>query len=167
MDSKVREVIEFTGRRVRHYSALNFEDVLANLRAHVGKAALGSIVRLEGTREEFAAEVERHLGDSGFMLFAEIDHSRWIAKFGIKRRLLRWILGNPLIAITMLSHDYTAGLFVPIELLLAESDDGTGCNMTYVVPSSLIAIGSNPDLLSAAEALDAKLEALAATAVTG
>lgn len=32
----------------------------------------------------------------------------------------RIILGNPLIAITMLKHDMTAGLAVPVELLVLE-----------------------------------------------
>ncbi len=87
-------------------------------------------------------------------------------KYGIKRRLLRWIFGNPLIAITMLRHDYTAGLFVPIELLLAEGDDGVGCSIVYVLPSSLIAVdAANPQLLSAAQALDAKLGALVASVI--
>jgi hypothetical protein len=39
-------------------------------------------------------------------------------------------------------------------------------SFTYVVPSSLIAIDDNPDLLSAALALDAKAKALVASAVS-
>jgi hypothetical protein len=54
---------------------------------------------------------------------------------------------------------------VPIELLLAESDDGATCNITYVVPSSLIVVDGNPELLAAAQALDAKAEALITAAV--
>jgi hypothetical protein len=66
----------------------------------------------------------------------------------------------------MIRHDYSAGLFVPVELLLAEADDGAGCTITYVGPSSLIAVGDNPELLAAAQALDAKVEALVASAVS-
>jgi uncharacterized protein (DUF302 family) len=161
-----REEIDFTGKRVRHYSTMSFDDVLARLRARVGVTTIDTVVAKTGTREDFEANVRPHIGESGFMLFSEIDHGRWIAKYGIQRRLLRWIFGNPLIAITMLQHDYTAGLFAPIELLLAESDDGKTCNITYVVPSSLIAIGDNPPLLAAAQALDAKAEALIVAAVT-
>jgi uncharacterized protein (DUF302 family) len=161
-----REEVEFTGKRIRHHSRLSFDDVLARLRARVGEITLDKVVALSGTREEFEAKVKSYAGDSGFMLFAQIDHSRWIEKYGIKRRLLRWIFGNPLIAITMIQHDYSAGLFVPIELLLAESDDGASCNVTYVVPSRLIVVGANPRLLSAALALDAKAEALVVAAVT-
>src|ERR1017187_10070168 len=160
-----REEVAFSGRRIRHYSRLSFDEVLARLHARVGEATLDKVVGLTGTREEFEQKIQRYLGDSGFMLFSQIDHGRWIEKYGIKRRLLRWIFGNPLIAITMLRHDYTAGLFVPIELLLAESDDGASCNVTYVVPSSLIVVDANPQLLAAAQALDAKAEALVASAL--
>jgi len=160
-----REEIEFTGKRIRHYSSLTFDEVLARLRARVGEATIDKVVGQPGTAEEFAEKIQQSVGESGFMLMAQVDHSRWIAKYGIKRRLLRWIFGNPLIAITMLRHDYSAGLFVPIELLLAESDDGASCNVTYVLPSSLIVVDANPQLLAAAQALDAKAEALVASAV--
>jgi len=88
-----------------------------------------------------------------------------LEKFGIERRLVRWLFGNPLVALTMLREDYTAGLFVPPDLLLAESDDGVGCNITYVLPSSLMVVEQNPQLLAAALALDAKIEALVAAVV--
>jgi uncharacterized protein (DUF302 family) len=163
-----REVVDFTGKRIRHYSKLSFDQVLAKLRSQVGETTIEQIIQLSampGTSEEFEKRVQGYVGQSGFMLFAQMDHGRWIAKFGVKRRLIRWIIGNPLIAISMIRHDCTAGLFVPIELLLAESDDGTGCSVTYVVPSSLIVVEANPQLLSAAQALDAKAEALIAFAV--
>jgi uncharacterized protein (DUF302 family) len=165
MGGPKREEVDFKGKRIRHYSSLSFDEVLARLRARVGETTLDSVVGQPGSREEFAEKIQQHVGDSGFMLMAQVDHGRWIEKYGIKRRLLRWIFGNPLIAITMLRHDYTAGLFLPIELLLAESDDGASCNVTYVVPSSLIVVDANPQLLAAAQALDAKAEALVASAV--
>ena len=78
----------------------------------------------------------------------------WIGRFGIKRKLVRWIFGNPVGAITMLRHDLSAGLFVPVELLLMEQVDGQGSVVIYVRPSSLIATGKNSDLRAAAKALD-------------
>jgi len=74
------------------------------------------------------------------------------------------VIGNPLIAITMLRHDVTAGLFAPVELLV--TDSGTGSSLTYVKPSSLMVVEPNPELLGAATELDAKQAALA-TKVTG
>lgn len=55
--------------------------------------------------------------------------------------LKRIILGNPLIAQTMLQHESRAGLFVPVEILvqeLAESEGG-GTFIIYDLPSSSIA----------------------------
>jgi uncharacterized protein (DUF302 family) len=95
------------------------------------------------------------------MLFGLIDHGAWITKAGIGRKVLRVILGNPLIAITMLRHDVEAGLFAPVELLIADEGEGRS-SLTYVKPSSLMVVVPNPELLSAAEQLDAKLAALAA-----
>ena len=34
--------------------------------------------------------------------------------------------GNPLIAITMIRHDITAGLFAPVEILVTEKDERSG-----------------------------------------
>jgi uncharacterized protein (DUF302 family) len=164
-----REVVPFAGRRILYHSRLNFDQVMSNLRAHVGETTVANIVELSaspGSVEAFEKKVQQYVGDSGFMLFAEMDHGRWIEKFGIKRRLVRWIFGNPLIAMTMIRRDYSASLFVPVELLVAESDDATGCSVTYVLPSSLIAVGGDPELLSAAQALDAKVEALVAAALS-
>jgi uncharacterized protein (DUF302 family) len=98
------------------------------------------------------------------MLFHEIDHGGWLQKFGINRRTVRWILGNPLIAITMIRFDITAGLFAPVEILVTEKESGPGTTITYVRPSSLMVIEENPPLREAAIALDKKLDALIAKA---
>ena len=39
--------------------------------------------------------------------------------------MMRWIFGNPLIAITMIRHDLTAGLFAPVEILVTEAEEST------------------------------------------
>ena len=164
----LRHTTSFAGVRVTHRSPLNFDQVLANLRARVGETTLTNIAALgaePGSIEAFEEKVQKYIGDSGFMLFAEMNHGAWIAKYGIQRRLLRWIFGNPVIAITMMRRDQTAGLFVPVELLLAEDDDATTCSVTYVVPSTLIATGDDAELLAAAKPLDAKVGAPIASCV--
>jgi hypothetical protein len=64
----------------------------------------------------------------------------------------------------MLRHDVKAGLFAPVELLLAEEDDNRS-SLTYVKPSSLVVVETNQALLEAAQGLDVKLAALAAKVV--
>ncbi len=160
--------IPFSGMRMRFESELDFETVLVNLRAHVGQPSaseLSKITTEPGTREEFTRTIEGCIGDSEFMLFLELNHGAWIDRFGINRKMIRWILGNPLIAITMIRHDVSAGLFVPVELLLVENEGGNGASVTYVRPSSLMAIEGNAELKKAAIALDVKFEKLVAGAV--
>lgn len=156
----------FDGVRVRYDSAKSYDELVAALLADIGEkpVPIDEFPATFHTWESYQREVESHVGPSGFMLFGLFDHGGWITKTGIDRRVLRVILGNPLIAITMLRHDVTAGLFAPVELLLA--DEGTGSSLTYVRPSTLMVVENNPELLGAARQLDTKLAALAAK-VTG
>ena len=109
----------FDGVRVRHDSAKSYDELLAALLADIGEkpVSLDDLVTASSDWESYRREVEPHVGPSGFMLFKLIDHGAWITKAGIDRKAMRVILGNPLIAITMLRHDVTAGLFAPVELL--------------------------------------------------
>jgi uncharacterized protein (DUF302 family) len=154
--------IRFDGVRVRYDSAKSYDELLAALLSDIGEkpVSLDDLVTSSSDWESYRQEVEPHVGPSGFMLFSVIDHGAWITKTGIDRKVLRVILGNPLIAITMLRHDVSAGLFAPVEMLLVDEGEGRS-SLTYVKPSSLMVVEPNPELLSAAGELDAKLAALA------
>jgi uncharacterized protein (DUF302 family) len=158
-----RSETPFDGVRIRYGSDKNIDEVIAALLDDVGHdpVPIGGFAAQYETWEQYEAAVEPYVGPSGFMLFATFDHGSWISKAGIDRRVVRFIIGNPLIAITMIRHDVTAGLFAPVELLLVE-EPGAGCSLSFVRPSSLMVIEPNPMLRTAAEALDAKLDALAA-----
>lgn len=151
----------FEARRVRVESTRSFEEVLLNLRKVVGRTIISQgntqEVGSAPTREQFEHVIQSQVGESGFTLFFEINHGQWLPLFGIERKVVRWILGNPLIAITMIQHDITASLFAPVELLLVENESGNGSTVIYNVPSSLMVIEPNPALLVAARALDGKL----------
>ena len=159
----------FEAKRVRFNSTRSFDEVLLNLRKLVGTATPQKVNKQEsggGTREQFEKAIQSQVGESGFMLFFEIDHGDWLPVFGIQRKVVRLILGNPLIAITMMRHDLTAGLFAPVEMLVVENESGDGSIVIYDVPSSLMRIENNPAMLEAAHALDSKLQTLVSR-VTG
>lgn len=153
--------IPFDGVRLHYDSAKSYDELRAALLADIGEqpVPINDIATSTGDWDSYQERVESRVGPSGFMLFGLVDHGAWITKAGIDRKALRVILGNPLIAITMLRHDVTAGLFAPVELLLLE--EGSGSSLTYVKPSSLMVVEHHPELLGAAEGLDAKLAALA------
>lgn len=162
MSTSEPQTIPFDGVRLTYSSTKRFDDLVDAVLSDVGRhpVPIDDIGKLYPDWESYEHEVQSHVGPHGFMLFGSFDHGGWIAKAGIHRKVLRLIIGNPLIAITMIRHDVTAGLFVPVEILLTEQDNGASA-LTYVVPSSLMVVEPNPPLLAAAQDLDAKLAALA------
>ncbi|AKS35827.1 DUF302 domain-containing protein [Mycolicibacterium goodii] len=154
--------IPFEGVRVRYDSAKSYDELAAALFAAVGDTPvpIDDAARRHGDWASYERAVQAFVGPYEFMLFAVLDHGGWIGKAGIDRQVLRVVIGNPLIAITVLRHDVTAGLFAPVELLLTSEDDGRSA-LTYVKPSSLMVVEPNPELQTAATALDDKLAALA------
>ena len=162
MKKSTPRTIPFTGVRLRSDSNKSFDEVLSSLLADVGDQPLpiNEIAAKFESWDSYRKEIEHHVGPSGFILFATIDHGAWIKKVGIRKKVLRLIIGNPTIAITMLRHDLTAGLFAPVELILIE-EDNDHCSLTYVKPSSLMVVEKNDVSLDAARQLDLKLQALA------
>jgi uncharacterized protein (DUF302 family) len=154
--------IPFAGVRVRYDSTKSYDELVERLLADIGDkpVAINDIAVGFDSWQSYEREVASHAGPSGFMLFGLLDHGTWLEKAGVGRQALRVMLGNPLIAITMLRHDVTAGLFAPVELLITEEREGRGA-LTYVLPSSLMVVEPNEPLRAAAVALDAKLAALA------
>jgi uncharacterized protein (DUF302 family) len=159
----------FDGVRIHIDSDITYDQAVAALLSEIGENP-EPITDLPAAFFEdwgsFAAEITRHLGSSEFMLMHLIDHGEWLATAGINRKALRAILGNPLISVTMLRHDLTAGLFAPVELLILEEDDNRS-SLTYIKPSSLMVVDDNPPLRAAALVLDEKLAALAARVAAG
>ena len=159
----------FEGVRLEVTTSAGFDVVLDRLHNSMGRTSIPEIVELAQkpiSEAEYRRVIqERFVGKSGFMLFHVIDHGGWLSKFGIRRRMVRWIFGNPLIAITMIRYDLTAGLFAPVEILVTEAEDGQGTTITYVRPSSLMVLGNNPPLMQAAVELDKKLDELISAVV--
>jgi len=163
MASKKRTTRTVPVQRVQYETARSFEQVLADLRKLVGNATRGQVNQRVGhpaTREDFERDMSTLSGESGFMLFLEVDHGNWLPIYGIHRKIRRWIFGNPVVAYTMIRHDIIAGLFAPVELLLFENETGEGSTIVYDLPSSLMVVDDNPALLDAARALDRKVAEL-------
>ena len=89
----------FQGIRIEVDTLVSFDEVLSRLRRLMGDASAQEVVALAKeaiTEAEYVQKVqERFVGESGFMLFHEIDHGGWLPRFGINRRTKRWILGSP------------------------------------------------------------------------
>ncbi|CZT20171.1 uncharacterized protein RCC_06028 [Ramularia collo-cygni] len=143
-----------------------FDDVVERLHSSIKQPSgtgLGILNHME-SKEKFEQATNEALGPHGFMQFQQFNHGDWMKLYGVNggRKVARIIFGNPQIAITMLKHDVSAGLFVPVEALIIEREDGKGTDVVQLKPSTLIAgaESSGDELKKAAEVLDGKLEKL-------
>ncbi|KAL2069991.1 hypothetical protein VTL71DRAFT_14671 [Oculimacula yallundae] len=159
-----------TERQIVH-TTKNFSLVMSSLYAEIGTTPQFPILAKnitsynETTRLAFVEAINNAVGPKGFMLFQEYNHDFWLPLFNLSSNLglKRIILGNPLVALTMLEHDLTAGLAVPVEILIRERsrEDGGGTDVVWNLPSSLVVAGSSDRELSEnAKALDEKLDDL-------
>ena len=157
MISKV-EMERFTVISVRP-----FDDVIAAIKKSVGNpnmAEFGKAVQEAKSAAELDGVVRRVLGRTGLMLFIEFDHGMIVRK-GTERhsaRIIRLIMGNPLIMKEMAKHVPDAGAYAPVTVLVDERADGV--HVSYDRMASLLASYGNNDALSVARDLDAKVEDL-------
>ena len=124
-----RESMRFEGSRVVVTTERSFDQIVARLESLVGQKPIeqfSELARSAECREAFEHAVHLFFGESDFMKFGEFNHGAWLGLFGIHRRIVRWILGNPPLAFTTIKNDVTAGLFAPVEMSITELDDGAG-----------------------------------------
>ena len=150
-----------------HVSVRSFDEVVAAFEAAVGTVnseAFRKVVEASTGPDDFEARMRASEGPSRFILFLAVDHGAWMARVGLKARAKLYIVGNPLIARTMIEHDVGVGLNVPVRVLIYEAP-GTGtCRLACDLPSSLMARLKNDRVTAAAKRLDQQLSALAETA---
>jgi uncharacterized protein (DUF302 family) len=98
------------------------------------------------------------LSEVGLMLFMELDHGAVLRKETGRDtpRIVRFIIGNPLIMKEMAKHVPDAGSYAPVTVLVDERADGV--HLSYDKMESLLAPYGNRDALEVARELDRKIE---------
>ena len=114
--------------RITHTYDKPFDKVVERLHSSIKKpsgAGLGILDHLS-SKEAFEEVTNAALGPHEFMQFQQFNHGDWMSLYGVNggRKVARIIFGNPQIAITMIKHDIGAALFVPVEVLIIEREDG-------------------------------------------
>jgi len=144
-------------------SSKPFEVVVAALKAAVGHPDMVEFVKATQSARTFAeleSVVHRGLGRTGLMMFMELDHGAILRKeTGLDTpKIMRFVIGNPLIMKEMAKHFPDAGSYAPVTILVDERPDGV--HLTYDKMASLLAPYGNPDALAVARDLDSKIENL-------
>ena len=144
-------------------SSKPFDAVVAAIKASIGHPNMAEFLQTT-QRATTAAELEFAikpvLGESGLMQFVEFDHGMIVRK-GTEHhttRIIRLVLGNPLIMKEMARHVPDAGSYAPVTVLVDERSDGV--HISYDRMASFLAPYGNPDALSVARDLDTKVERL-------
>jgi uncharacterized protein (DUF302 family) len=140
-----------------------FDDVVAAINAGIGhpdEADFWSLTQKTRSAAEQERTIERAVGKTGLMLFAEFDHGAIINKTTgrEKSRIVRFVIGNPLIMKEMAKQVPDAGSYAPVTILVDERPDGV--HLSYDRMASLLAPYGNPSVLEVARNLDMKVEDL-------
>jgi uncharacterized protein (DUF302 family) len=144
-------------------SSKPFETVMAALKARVGRLDLVEFAKASHSADGFAElekVINRAPGKTGLMLFLELDHGAVLRKeSGLdKPKIVRLVIGNPLVMKEMAKHVPDAGSYAPVTVLVDERGDGV--HLSYDKMASFLAPYSHASATAVARNLDSKIEDL-------
>jgi len=140
-----------------------FDEVIAGVNAAIGHPDMAEFGRSTHEARSFAelkTAIEKGLSNAELMLFMQLDHGAVLRKESGRDtpRIIRFVIGNPLIMKEMAKHVPDAGSYAPVTVLVDERVDGV--HLSYDRMASFLAPYGNRDALEVARNLDTKIEDL-------
>jgi uncharacterized protein (DUF302 family) len=154
---------EISVRRLRVVSSKSFQDVVCGLSAAIGHPDMisfhGAIATAQ-TMVELEKVVHAAIGSSELIEFIRFDDGEVLRKErgGQQPRILRLVIGNPIIMKEMTKHVPDAAAYAPVTILVDERADGV--HLSYDSMASLIAPYGSMAASEVARDLDKKIESL-------
>jgi uncharacterized protein (DUF302 family) len=151
---------------VRRHSLLStrpFEEVVSRLSDAIGRPDMrafhGALIAAT-TVDELASVVQRAIGTSGLMEFIRFDAGEVLRKErgGPGPRILRLVVGNPLVMKEMAKAVPDAAAYAPVTILVDERADGV--HLSYDSMASLIAPYGSRSAEAVARDLDVQVLSL-------
>ena len=144
-------------------SSKPFDQVVAALNAAIGHPDMTEFwksTHRTQTVAELESAIQKVLGPAGLMLFMEFDHGAVVRKSTGRDtpRIVRFVIGNPMIMKEMAKHVPDAGSYAPVTVLVDERADGV--HFSYDRMASFLAPYGNRDAQAVARNLDMKIEDL-------
>jgi len=140
-----------------------FEAIVTALKSAIGQPDMVNFfkeTRATSSFPDLERVVQRGLGRTNLMLFAEFDLGDILRRETGSRapKIVRLVVGNPLIMKEMVKHVPDAGSYAPVTVLIDERPDGV--HVSYdKMESYLLRYGSS-EALAVARDLDAKITTL-------
>lgn len=144
-------------------SSKSFDAVVDAFKSAVGQPNMVEFFKETRATNSFAdleRVVRRGLGRIDLMLFAEFDLGDILRREtgSTTPRIIRLVVGNPLIMKEMVKHVPDAGSYAPVTVLIDERPDGV--HVSYDKMESYLLHYGSPEALSVARKLDAKITSL-------
>jgi uncharacterized protein (DUF302 family) len=144
-------------------SAKPFEAIVTGIKSAIGQPDMVNFFKETRATDSFAdleRVVQRGLGRTDLMLFAEFDLGDILRRETGSRtpRIIRLVVGNPLIMKEMVKHVPDAGSYAPVTVLVDERPDGV--HISYDKMESYLLHYGNSEALAIARNLDAKITTL-------
>jgi uncharacterized protein (DUF302 family) len=138
-----------------------FDEVVAGVNGAIGHPDMAEFARSTHEARSFAelkSAVEKGLSEVGLMLFMQLDQGAVVRKeTGHETpKMIRFIIGNPLIMKEMAKNVPDAGSYAPVTVLVDERADGV--HLSYDRMASFLAPYANAVALEVARELDRKVE---------
>jgi hypothetical protein len=158
--------------QVQRFSVVSqrpFDEVIGRLTATIGRPDLKAFhdaVASATTLSELETVVRQAVGSSDLMEFVRFDSGDVLRKERGSQgaRMLRLVVGNPLIMKEMAKVVPDAASYAPVTILIDERLDGV--HISYDSMASLLAPYGHQDALGIAKDLDTKVEGLLQAAAT-
>jgi hypothetical protein len=156
-------ILQIPVERFSMVSSRPFAEVLAAIEAAIGHPDMREFGRKVGAAkswQELEEVIHGMIGPSGFMEFTRFNLGQIIAKEqgAAAPKILRVVLGNPLIMKQMAEQVADAASYAPVTVLIDARADGV--HLSYDLMASYLAPYGNLAALKVARELDAKVEAL-------
>ena len=141
-------------------SSKPFDAVVAAFKSAIGQPDMVQFfqeTRATSSFQDLARVVKRGLGRTDLMLFAQFDLGEILRReSGSKTpRIIRLVVGNPLIMKEMVKHVPDAGSYAPVTVLIDERSDGV--HVSYDKMESYLLHYGSSEALAVARALDTKI----------
>lgn len=144
-------------------SSQPFEIILKKLEGQIGHPDMSAFTKAVAAAEsygELEKIVQKAIGTSGLMEFTRFNLGEIIRK---ERgpgspKILRLVVGNPLIMKQMADHVHAVASYAPVNILIDERPDGV--HLSYDRMASLLAPYGCAEALAVARDLDSKIETL-------
>lgn len=159
--------IEVKVRRFSVVSSRPFEEIVKRLTETIGHPDMKtfrSAIAEATTVADLEEVVQRAIGSSNLMEFVRFDAGEVLRKErgGHGPKILRLVVGNPLIMKEMAKSVPDAASYAPVTILISERADGV--HLSYDSMASLLAPYGGEAALDVAKELDTKIESLLETA---